>query len=287
VAWAAAASYRGSIYVAGGDVLGAGSTKVYRLTPPSSTWEAVADLPTPRTDAHLIVVADTLYMVGGQDVLPPGNVYRPSKAVWAFDPGSETWLTRPFFPDNRSGWAVSAGDRIVVVGGGSGSVDHGGLFPGDSVVTFTPGDSIWHYRTPLTQKRVNPMAAAIGTKVYTFGGMRDGTVEPFNSYEIYDVVTDAWSTGGQLHVVPKTVSNMSVSVLNGRVHFLGGGLGRRDHLIFDPLTDEWEAAPLIPSGRGGGATVAHDGALWVIGGIQGPRNQPGSFLRGVAVYTPE
>ena len=282
VTGAAAASFRGSIYVAGGFSGDEGSAKVFRLTPPASTWEPLPNLPYGRNVGQLVAVGDTLYMVGGFDA--GSGVYRHSTNVWAMDPDSHVWERRPDFPDERQGWAVSAADRIVVIGGSAGALNHGGNFPDDPTAILAPGDTAWAYRSAIAHKRVGPRAAALGDRVYVFGGLDPQGPGAHNDYEVYDARDDRLEGGGLFHSAPANAINVSVAVLDGRIHFLGGR-GRRDHTIFDPANDTWTSGPPLPYTVGNAAAVAHGGAIWLIGGSQTAGVGPGQ-LPAVSVYRP-
>ncbi len=277
---AAAASYRGSIYVAGGISESVGNAGTFRLTPPATQWERLPDLSHGRSGAQLVVVGDTLYLLGGFDAGP--GLFRQSTSVWAMDPESHAWEKRPDFPDERTGWSVAAAERLVMMGGFAGLLNHGDLLPNDPTAVLVTGDSSWRYRAPIQHKRVGPRAAAVGDRVYVFGGLdEDG---PRADYEVYDARTDRLEGSGVFHPTPALAINVAVTVLGGRVHFVGGR-GRRDHMIFDPVSDSWERGPLVPYAVGNAAAVTHEGAIWLIGGSESP-GSGSAGLPAVSVYRP-
>ena len=123
-----AALHDGLIYVAGGQTLGRATiSAVFRIDPRGGSWERVADLPRARTGAHLTVAGDSLFSVGGSNISSDGFT-TVGRELYVYDPTSDTWDRRENFPDRRSGaQTVGTTDRIVVVGGGLGSVNHGDL----------------------------------------------------------------------------------------------------------------------------------------------------------------
>jgi len=280
---AAAASFQGAIFVAGGISGSEGSARVLRLTPPANSWERLPDLPYGRNVGQLVSVGDTLYMVGGFDAGP--SVYRHSTNVWAMDPDSYEWEPRADFPDERQGWAVSAAGRLVVIGGGAGDLNHGEHFPHEPTALLAPGATAWAYGAGIEHKRVAPRAAAVGDLVYVFGGLDPDGAGRLSDYEVYDARRDRAEEGGIFHSSPANAINVAVTVLEGRIHFLGGS-GRRDHMIFDPASDTWAPGPLLPYIVGNAAAVAHDGAIWMLGG--GQTGASGTEqLPAVAVYRPQ
>jgi len=192
----AAAELGGAIVVAGGESEAGPSQRVYRLVPGATSWERLADLPDVRVSARLVVSDGSLYLVGGMHLLP-NNVHFADRSVLVWDPAGGRWIERASFPDLRDGDAVGVPGGIVVVGGGFGSTDHGGVFPGDSIVVYNAAADRWTYAAPIQMPRRRPMAIAIDTRVHGFGGQPLEGIGTLLDIEIYDALDDTWSAGGQ------------------------------------------------------------------------------------------
>jgi N-acetylneuraminic acid mutarotase len=291
LAGGAAAEYRGAIVVAGGENESGPSRAVFQYVPGAASWERLGDLPDFRVDGRLVVVDGTLYMVGGFDVRPPGNAYFPAHDLWIYQPATDAWLAGAPLPDNRDGDAAGVPGRIVVVGGGFGSAEHGGEFPGDSVALYDVVGNRWQYGAPIGTPRTNPMSVAVGSRVHVFGGRLVGIPGPARPIEIYDAGTNTWSVAGTFPSSYDVIVGQAHARSGGRVHFFGGlaavpGAPAVDiHMRYDLATAAWEALPLLPTPRSRAAAVAIDGRIFVIGGLRGPRNLAGAFTGIVEVWS--
>lgn len=291
LAGAAAAEYGGAVVVAGGESEAGPSRAVFRYAPGAASWVRMGDLPDFRVDGRLVVVDGTLYMVGGWEVRPPGNVFFPARDLWIYQPATDTWVMGAPLPDTREGDAVGVPGRILVVGGGFGSPDHGGEFPGDSIAIYDVVDNRWRYGAPIGTPRTKPMAVAAASRVHVFGGRLVGSPSPAHPIEVYDASADAWSVAGAFPSAYDVILGQAHTRIGARVHFFGGlavvpGAPATDiHMRYDLSTAEWEALPLLPTPRSRAAAVAIDGRVYVIGGLRGPRNLPDGFTAVVEVWS--
>ena len=148
-----AATLDDRIYVAGGIAGGnTVSARVFVLGPDAGAWRRVADLPAPRHHMPLVVVADSLYAVGGYDASGMVAV----KTLWVYDERADRWLDRPSLPEARGASAAGAVDgRILVVGG---------VGPGnrllDSIAIYDARLATWTRGAPLPTPRVYDGKAA-------------------------------------------------------------------------------------------------------------------------------
>lgn len=286
----AAAAFQGAIYVAGGESDGGPSRAVYR-SGPDGAWERLADLPVQREGGQLVVSDGALYLVGGWEIRPPGNAFYPARDVWLYLPAVDEWVQRAPLPDLRQGTAVGVPDGIVVVGGGFGSVEHGGTYPGDSVAVYTSVTDVWRYGAPLRTPRYGPMAVAVGSRIHVFGGLPAVPGESTDGNEIYDVAADTWAPGGYLYADYMLAFNAGYARVADHVHFFGGLVARpgggflRLHMRYDLTTERWETMPFMPTPRAKAAAVALEGRIHVIGGSVGLRGSPGWTTPAVEVFS--
>ncbi len=97
----------GNIYVVGEHAV--------RLEVMAQKWTSLADPPTPRDDASLIMVGGKIYEIGG---IQPGQ-QKPSDAVEGFDPKTGTWASYAHLP-TAVDWpsaALACDGQIYVFGG--------------------------------------------------------------------------------------------------------------------------------------------------------------------------
>jgi hypothetical protein len=105
--YAGVAALRGKIYVAGGLTPSGESRAVYAFDPGASTVRRVATLPAPEAHAALAALDGELYLVGGRSVL---RIDPASRRV------SRAATLKQMLTDPN---AVTLGNRIVIVGGGT------------------------------------------------------------------------------------------------------------------------------------------------------------------------
>lgn len=82
-----------------------------------------------------------------------------------------------------------------------------------------------------------------------------------HSVEVYDPLTDSWSTGPPLPEIKKEDHFHLTAVLNDRLHVVGHYFGGRSHWVFDG--EKWKAAAEAPAvcGWKGDALVAAGAGL--------------------------
>lgn len=254
----AAAAYRGTIFVAGGAGPRGIQDAVYYFNWELNTWDSLNAFPVRLHSHHMVVLFDTLFVVGGQFSGPVNY----NRSLWAYDPATDMWETRPPMPSARGrSIAAAAGGRLLVVGG----VDSSG---GDMLV-YDPGRSVWT-RELGPDVRIEPGLVNVGGIPYAIGGRRSETnpTDPDAIIYGFDPGSDAWSRVAR-H--PRPLHGPATAVLDGRIHFLGGDrlfYQRQDlHLAWEPTTDSWFEYPPLPIPSMLGQALALDGALYWIGGL--------------------
>lgn len=281
----AAVVFNGSIYVAGGESEAGESLAVFRYSPGGAAWERLEDLPGNRVFGRLLVAEGTLFLVGGME-LDPHYLYARTRRVFRYQPAEGRWVERASVPDPRDGVAASVPGAIVMVGGGPGDPEHGGLYPGDSVVVYDAAADEWRYGAPIRTRRNGPMAVTTGADVYVFGGRSIDGTRVVDEIEIYNAVSDTWRAGGALLPAFDQVGWQAYARAGDHVHFFGGFAALRGGLIdmharYRISTGDWDILPALPTPRYQSAAVAVGGSIYVIGGRVGPR---GAFLNSVLIF---
>jgi N-acetylneuraminic acid mutarotase len=138
------------------------------------------------------------------------------------------------------------GDKIYVFGGAIGPEKPSNM--SNALEVFDPKTN--HWSTPKTTgtftARNNLCACAINGKIYTLGGYDAHAPGDLNVLEVFDPVTNIWTT-------PKTTGTFTphgaftANVVNGKIYAIGGfnDKGARGHRVignvevFDPKTNTW------------------------------------------------
>jgi hypothetical protein len=166
----------------------------------------------------------------------PGSVeaqrYTTSVAPASANPGRWIEQTRLPVPVGEMGVIVCE-NRIHVIGGyARGRVD------GDFHQVFDPATESWSLKAPLPFPCNHIALAAIGSRIYTFGGFIEQNRCPHSRCFVYDATTDRWET---IAALSRPRGAISAVVVDDRIHLLGGRDVRSVewHETYDPKTDRY------------------------------------------------
>ncbi|KAK8122242.1 hypothetical protein PG984_010912 [Apiospora sp. TS-2023a] len=205
----------------------------YEYNAADDAWAGLSDMPagSERGAGAVGVWRDRFVIVAGGllDNNPFTGIQTTTAAVSVFDGQTGTWLPEegwPALPDggrDHAGGAV-IGDTMYVVGGRrSGRTNvKGDVFALD--LTTTPEAREWTKKAGLPTPRGGLMAAAVGGKIYTFGGEGDeaqgaGPGGVYDEVEVYDTETDRWEKMPSM-AVPRHGSG--AAAVAGRIYIPGG-----------------------------------------------------------------
>jgi N-acetylneuraminic acid mutarotase len=113
-------------------------------------------------------------------------------------------------------------------------------------------------------------SAVVNGKIYVMGGDYYGA--PTNILEVYDPVTNLWSTPVTTGTFTARDSHTS-AVVNGKIYVMGGYDASSPNAmtkleVFDPATNTWSAPATTGTftGRGGLSSAVVNGKIYVMGG---------------------
>ncbi|MEM1120564.1 MAG: kelch repeat-containing protein, partial [Bacteroidota bacterium] len=167
---AAAVSYKGKIYLAGGIQNGHTSGRVAWLDeydPRTNSWTALPDAPNERDHVHAIIFDDKLYLVAGKQTNLGGNLNATVGAVDVFDFELNTWSSLPNpIPTPRGGSSLALlGNEILTIGGEN--VFGNGL---NKTEALNLEDNTWRTLPNLNQGRHGTQAIVNNGVVYIAAG---------------------------------------------------------------------------------------------------------------------
>ena len=110
---------------------------------------------------------------------------------------------------------------------------------GDFHQVFDPKSGQWTLKAAFPLPCNHVALAAVGAKIYAFGGFIEQNRCPHSKCFVYDTGADAWTPIAGL-LRPRGAS--SAIVLDGKIHLLGGRDVRSVewHEVYDPATDKYE-----------------------------------------------
>ncbi|MFK7991431.1 MAG: Kelch repeat-containing protein [Sandaracinaceae bacterium] len=262
----AAVAYRGQVWVIGGfEGLDVVST-VRIFAPATGTWRTGPPLPAPRHHLAVAVHDGDLYALGGMETL----AFAPLDTAWVLRADSDAWQDITPLPLTRgAGAAVTAGDRIVLVGGNEA---RGGL--ATQTLVYIPADDRWQLGAAIPSPREHLAAAAVDGAVWAVGGRRNSLSSNRTEVEIYDVDMDRWTDGPAL---PSARGGFTASRLGRRLIVVGGeepGSALATVDAYDLDAGVWSALPTLNTARHGHGAVSLDGVLYIVGGGDAPNFAP-------------
>jgi hypothetical protein len=248
----------------------------------SDTWTVAQPLPEPRFESFGVTFGGYIYFLGGitGDL---GNIASaaPSRRVDIYDARTDTWSTGPELPADAPKHHLAVAvmpDGIYVVGG------FDGILAQQPDEPFVPVPNAYALRgstwVPLAKApiaRGASTAEAIGGKIYVTGGVTTEGVRPFNQLDIYDPVTDTWSSGPAM---PTPREHLASCAIDGKLIVVGGwnedvSTGATE--AYDPDARTWQVLAPMPTPRGGLAAVADGSLCHVIGGEDWALPFPGTL----------
>jgi len=223
-----AAVVGGKIYVLGGmtGAAWAGDGRSWVYDPYTNVWTALTPMPggAGRGSAAMGVYNGTIWMAGGKT---NGMGGASVDTVSAYHVESGTWLEVPsaakHIPGARDhGGGAVVGTKFYQLGGSQDGIPN----RKDTVFILDLQNVVRGWTTAqgrMPTPRRGLAAAAVGTKIYTFGG--EGNPDPnskgvFDSVEMYDTETDSWAV---LDPMPLPRHGTYAVAIGGVIYIPGGG----------------------------------------------------------------
>lgn len=222
--------------------------------------EVLPELTSVRQEHSVVALAGEIYIVGGYSPISTAVA-----TVEAYNPSTRTWRGVQDFPQvlNHANAAV-VGNTLYVLGfyiGSSQSNTSGQAY------AYDPSADEWTERTGMPEgtERASGCVAAMGDKIYVFGGARGATV---SDASVYDTLADSWQ---MLPALPEPREHCAAGAIAGVVYIAAGradaitGFGTWT-FAFDPVANTYSQKAQIPTLRGGVAGAVLADRLFVFGG---------------------
>jgi hypothetical protein len=211
---------------------------------PRDTYPAL--LPAGRRLPGVAEYNGRIYAVGGFD-----DAGLAVDTVERYDPATDTWTGLPAMPTARGGLGlVRVGDNLYAVGGDANGSAAGGKT--GAVEVFGLASGTWSTSVfaamPTSRSRFACGVDPAFGRIFAFGG-EDDAGAPLNASEMYDPVTDAWTSRAN---VPVPVMGALGLIESGEFKLLGGEVthptlgsaATARILAYDPYSDAWRELDL-------------------------------------------
>ena len=226
------------------------------------SWTRLEPMPTAREGLGVAVVDGKIYAIGGSAGSGPLDTNE------MYDPATNTWVSKQPMPSARGRFGITVyQNKIYVMGGASQS-----RFT-DANEVYDPATDTWETKASMPAGGRSELAVnAVNGKIYAIGGYCLGTYWiPSNLTEVYDPVTDTWTTNAEM---PTAVYGCISAVVDNKIYVIENGRSvtiPRLNQIYDTETDTWSYGQPIPTRAVGAAAAATTGIyapkrIYVIGG---------------------
>jgi len=205
-------------------------SSVYVYDPTADSWIKGVDLPTPRAEHVAAVVDGKIYVIGGRvretEDAHHFTTHIDSTLNEVFDPQAGRWSTIAEAPTARNSAAAAVIDgNIYVVGGRQNLKQPDGsmkIVNFANLEVYDPSTNTWAVRAPMPQGQGGLAAAAVGGKLYVFGG-EQWTPEKkvFGEAWVYDPEADRWRA---LPAMPTPRHGLTAAAVGSRIFVFGGAI---------------------------------------------------------------
>ena len=231
----------------------------------------------------------------------------------AADAAAQTprWERLAPVPEARTEGSVTTdGRRIFLLAGftapPSGTIRNGEVPVTRDILIYDPATNSWEDGGQMPVATHHTDFVRVGERSYLVGGYEGSGFGPrTDGVWIYDPATGDWREGGS--PMPTPQGGLALSVLDGKIHAIGGTVANPDvldrsehtvseldasvgtHEVYDPATDSWERLAPMPTPRNHHIAGTVDGRIYVTGGRilgAGGRATANMGITGTEIYDP-
>ncbi len=230
------------------------------------TWTTIAPMPTGKVYASGVAFGGEFYVIDGYNTSGTWPMAPPQ----VYDPIANSWSFKAADPVPRAETAAGViNDKIYVA---EGWIQSDSNNPTTALEIYDPATDTWTAGAPSLVARGVSASGVINGRLYITGGRGThwnglpGSGGESPTLEIYDAVTNTWSTGAPL---PVACDFPVGAAINGKFYVVGGGANgaaTANVFIYDPTTDTWTSGSPMPSPRWLAAGGVINGKLYITGG---------------------
>ncbi|ESP01319.1 hypothetical protein LOTGIDRAFT_157498 [Lottia gigantea] len=238
--------------------------------PQLNQWSRLPDLLVPRSGLSACHARGTLYVIGGRNNSPDGNM--DSASADMYDTLRNAWTPRTpmTVPRNRVGVAV-IDNMIYAVGGSQGQQHH------CSAERYDPDLDQWKAVASMSTKRIGVGCAVVNRLLFAVGGY-DGQ-NRLRSVERYNPEKDEWNFVAPMNTMR---SGAGVATMDSFIYAVGGydsNCQLRTVERYCVESNTWKFVASMNSPRSALSVAVIDDKLYALGGYDGE-----DFLSSVECY---
>ncbi|XP_020626712.1 kelch-like protein diablo [Orbicella faveolata] len=202
--------------------------------PSVNTWFPLGSFKQRVKWCTVVTFQGLLYVMGGVEQ----KENKLLNTVQRYNPDTNLWQVVSSLSSPRSSiCAVGTRSYLYAIGGKS------DVEPVNIVERFDPKEKAWCLAAPTLGKRVAACGVAVNEKMFVFGGFRSEKYSHSSFCEMYDPVTDMWSSIANT-ITPRGYT--SAVSFKGNI-FVCGEFGEDASLqIYNIVTSEWKFCTKFP-----------------------------------------
>ena len=219
------------------------------------SWSTLEPMPTARSGLGVAVVDGKIYAM-------------VNEINYEYDSATNTWVSKQSMPTARSRFGITVFENKIYVMGGA---DVNGFTDANEV--YDPATDTWEIKASMPAGGRSGLAVnAVNGKIYAIGGFFLGIFWiPSNLTEVYDPVTDTWTTNAEM---PTAVYCCTSAVVDNKIYLIENGRSVTIaclNQIYDTETDTWSYGQSILTRVVDASAAATTGVyapkrIYVIGG---------------------
>jgi len=190
-------------------------------------WVSKADMPTARGYLRLATVDEKIYTMNS------GINYENEE----YDPQNNTWTTKAPMAVAVTFFAIAVYEnKIYCIGGQEDAFRNRATNQ-----VYDPATDTWEIKTSMPTARFGATAQVVDDKIYVIGGAKGlggKGIEALNLTEVYDPLTDTWTSKSSIPYATPSVS----AVFNNKIYLFGSNITQ----IYDPQSDTWSTGTSPP-----------------------------------------
>ena len=223
-------------------------------------WKALSPMPGGNHDIFSVEVAGRLYTAGG---VTSGWGYPAEHhwfdELWAYDGATKAWEVAGRLQADLCYNGIATLEQEVWIVGGADNVDEVRV-PTAAVQIFDPRTSAWRQGPELNEARMEPVVVTAGDRIYAIGGASDNS-SPMASVESIGPKENSWRMENSL---PAPMRQFAGATLNGIIYCISKEAG----FSYDVQTGIWQELPRLGNMPQAAQVAAHNGEIWVMGGVR-------------------
>ncbi len=188
------------LYISGG-FCGKTLNTVQRYSPATNTLETVSPMMQAREGHCLVACGSFVYAIGGCCGQDNSEVL---KGVERYDPALDSWFpVKPMKTQRYGACGTELNQKIYVFGGQLNVYTEGPTIQTNfrTCEVYCPKLDQWNMISELNIARLRSCAAAVGHRIYVFGGYLHGSY--LDSVECYDLRKDTWTITSTVSMLSK------------------------------------------------------------------------------------